>query len=33
VVDFTLGVPGDTVGTAVLGVVATDGLHTESGFS
>jgi hypothetical protein len=28
-----LGVPGVTVGTAVLGVLVTDGLCTEAGFS
>jgi hypothetical protein len=33
VVGFVLGMPGVTVGTAVLGVVVMDGLSAVAGFS
>jgi hypothetical protein len=33
VLGFTLGVPGMTVGIAVMGAVAIDGLCIEAGFS
>jgi hypothetical protein len=33
VVGFTLGVPGMTVGIAVMGVVVIDGFCTAAGFS